>query len=32
VGISLWVFMAARNVYPELLLARLLFSLGATAT
>lgn len=32
VGISLWVFMAAKNVYPQLLLARLLFSLGATAT
>jgi MFS family permease len=32
VGVSLWVFMAARTVYPELLLARLLFSLGATAT
>jgi MFS family permease len=31
VGISLWVFMLARNVYPQLLLARLLFSLGATA-
>jgi MFS family permease len=31
VGVSLWVFMLARNVYPELLLARLLFSLGATA-
>jgi Na+/melibiose symporter-like transporter len=32
VGVSLWVFMAAKNVYPQLLLARLLFSLGATAT
>ncbi|KAF1958529.1 hypothetical protein CC80DRAFT_441009 [Byssothecium circinans] len=32
VGVSLWVFMAARRVYPELLLARLLFSFGATAT
>lgn len=32
VGISLCVFMAAGNVYPQLLLARLLFSLGATAT
>ncbi|PSN70118.1 hypothetical protein BS50DRAFT_306103 [Corynespora cassiicola Philippines] len=32
VGISLWVFVQARNVYPQLLLARLLFSLGATAT
>ena len=32
VGISLWVFVQARNVYPQLLLARLFFSLGATAT
>ncbi|KAF2438800.1 MFS general substrate transporter [Karstenula rhodostoma CBS 690.94] len=32
VGVSLWVFVAASNVYPQLLLARLLFSLGATAT
>ena len=32
VGISLWVFMLAGNVYPELLLARLLLSLGPTAT
>ncbi|KAF2000721.1 hypothetical protein P154DRAFT_522321 [Amniculicola lignicola CBS 123094] len=32
VGISLWVFVQAKNVYPQLLLARLLFSLGATAT
>lgn len=32
VGISLWVFVQAKDVYPELLLARLLFSLGATAT
>ncbi|KAJ4357316.1 uncharacterized protein N0V89_001891 [Didymosphaeria variabile] len=32
VGVSLWVFMAAKNVYPQLLLARLLFSVGATAT
>lgn len=32
VGVSLMVFVQARNVYPELLLARLLFSLGATAT
>ncbi|KAF2643195.1 cytochrome P450 [Massarina eburnea CBS 473.64] len=32
VGVSLYVFMAAKNVYPELLLARLLFSLGGTAT
>lgn len=32
VGVSLWVFVQAKNVYPQLLLARLLFSLGATAT
>ncbi|KAJ4293070.1 hypothetical protein N0V90_008352 [Kalmusia sp. IMI 367209] len=32
VGVSLWVLMAAKRVYPQLLLARLLFSLGATAT
>ncbi|KAF2021902.1 putative MFS transporter [Aaosphaeria arxii CBS 175.79] len=32
VGISLWVFVQAKNVYPQLLLARLFFSLGATAT
>ncbi|KAF2751760.1 hypothetical protein M011DRAFT_394520 [Sporormia fimetaria CBS 119925] len=32
VGVSLWVFTLAKNVYPQLLLARLLFSLGATAT
>ncbi|OCK76847.1 hypothetical protein K432DRAFT_334974 [Lepidopterella palustris CBS 459.81] len=32
VGVSLWVFVQASNVYPQLLLARLLFSLGATAT
>lgn len=32
VGVSLWVLMAASNVYPQLLLARVLFSLGATAT
>ncbi|CCU80348.1 MFS transporter [Blumeria hordei DH14] len=32
VGISLILFVHARNVYPQLLLARLLFSLGAAAT
>ncbi|PVI06515.1 hypothetical protein DM02DRAFT_423710 [Periconia macrospinosa] len=32
VGLSLFVFMTAKRVYPDLLLARLLFSLGATAT
>ncbi|KAF1841816.1 cytochrome P450 [Cucurbitaria berberidis CBS 394.84] len=31
VGIALWVFVQARNVYPELLLARVLFSLGGSA-
>jgi MFS family permease len=32
VGISLIVFVQARNVYPQLLFARLLFSLGGAAT
>ncbi|KAI9670953.1 MAG: hypothetical protein M1831_005038 [Alyxoria varia] len=32
VGLSLFVFVQARNVYPELLLARLLFSVGGAAT
>ncbi|KAF2867213.1 hypothetical protein BDV95DRAFT_611074 [Massariosphaeria phaeospora] len=32
IGISLWVCTLAKNVYPQLLLARLLFSLGATAS
>lgn len=32
VGVSLWVFVQARNVYPQLLLARLFFSFGAAAT
>jgi MFS family permease len=32
VGFALWVFVQARNVYPELLLARVLFSLGGSAT
>ena len=32
VGLSLFVFVQAKNVYPQLLLARLFFSLGAAAT
>ncbi|KAF2738380.1 hypothetical protein EJ04DRAFT_459303 [Polyplosphaeria fusca] len=32
VGISLWVFVQAKNVYPQLILARILFSGGASAT
>lgn len=32
IGISLWVFVQAKNVYPQLLLGRLFFSIGATAT
>ncbi|KAF2632637.1 hypothetical protein BU25DRAFT_317872, partial [Macroventuria anomochaeta] len=32
VGISLWVLVQARDVYPQLLLARVLFSLGGSAT
>jgi MFS family permease len=32
VGISLFVFVQARNVYPELLLGRLFFSVGGAAT
>ena len=32
VGVALWVLVQAKNVYPELLLARILFSLGGTAT
>lgn len=32
VGLSLVVFVQARNVYPQLLLARILFALGASAT
>jgi MFS family permease len=32
VGIALWVLVQAKNVYPELLLARILFSLGGSAT
>ncbi|KAF2837989.1 hypothetical protein M501DRAFT_936761 [Patellaria atrata CBS 101060] len=32
VGLSLFVFVQAKNVYPQLLLARLLFSIGGAAT
>lgn len=32
VALSLFVFVQATNVYPQLLLGRLLFSLGAAAT
>ncbi|KAG9205719.1 hypothetical protein G6514_007326 [Epicoccum nigrum] len=32
VGLSLWVLVQAKNVYPHLLLARVLFSLGGSAT
>lgn len=32
VAISLAVFVQARNVYPQLLLARILFAVGASAT
>ncbi|KAK5018799.1 hypothetical protein LTR39_000774 [Cryomyces antarcticus] len=32
VGVSLFLFVQAKNVYPQLLLARLLFSLGGAAT
>ena len=31
IGLSLFVFVQARNVYPQLLLARILFAIGATA-
>lgn len=31
IGMSLWVFVQAKNVYPQLLLGRIFFSLGATA-
>lgn len=31
IGLSLFVFVQAHNVYPQLLLARILFALGATA-
>lgn len=32
VGLALWIFVQAKNVYPQLLLARVLFSLGGSAT
>lgn len=32
IGLSLFVFVQARNVYPQLLLARLFFSVGGAAT
>ncbi|KAI9806046.1 MAG: hypothetical protein M1833_004453 [Piccolia ochrophora] len=32
VGVSLFLFVQARNVYPQLLLARIFFSLGGAAT
>jgi len=32
VGVSLFLFVQASNVYPQLLLGRLLFSLGGAAT
>ena len=32
VGLSLLLFVQARNVYPQLLLARMLFSVGGAAT
>ena len=32
IGLSLFVFVSAKNIYPQLLLARLFFSLGGAAT
>jgi MFS family permease len=32
VGVSLFVFVQAKNVYPDLLLARMFFSVGGAAT
>jgi MFS family permease len=32
VGLALFIFVQARNVYPQLLLARVLFSIGGAAT
>lgn len=32
VGVSLFLFVQAKNVYPQLLLARMLFSVGGAAT
>jgi MFS family permease len=31
IGLSLFLFVQARNVYPQLLLARIFFAVGATA-
>jgi len=32
IGLSLFLFVQARNVYPQLLLARVFFAVGATAS
>lgn len=32
IGLSLFLFVQARNVYPQLLLARIFFAVGATAS
>lgn len=32
IGLALFLFVQASNVYPQLLLARILFAIGATAT
>jgi MFS family permease len=32
VGVALWILVQAKNVYPQLLFARVLFSLGGSAT
>lgn len=32
VGLALFLFVQARNVYPQLLLARIFFSIGGAAT
>lgn len=32
IGLSLFLFVQTSNVYPQLLLARILFAIGATAT
>ena len=32
IGLALFVFVQSKNVYPQLLLARLFFSLGGSAT
>jgi MFS family permease len=31
IGLSLWLFVQAKNVYPELVLARIFFAIGASA-